>query len=595
MVGGHLDDAIEHFDAALGIQPDNIHARVYKACVLAEKRNLKAARILLETVLEEHPEDMEAARHHASVLAALGEDEAALAHFNAILKRNPNHVDSIARKAAIHLRRGNHGEAVKCLREQTALVPGDVHAWVMLLDTLSAMGARAAAVAAASQALEACGEIAEAYFYRGRALLEQNRTDQAIVDLRRAGELNDRMFEAHFLLAQALLNAGKLRQALSAAGRALQLNPDDRRALLVKATAYHRLGEHDAELRYLNTLLAGEPGDFRLVKMKADSLLACGRVAEARTAVEHFLARSPSHPLALLVCAELCERVEDTGAARRCFRRLLSERHSGTTAFLAYAGFLLRQSSPEPAVDVLNRAILEHPEDASIQTCRAAALQSLGRHTEVCANLGAFVAAGHATAEAYWLLGKSQYTLGCYSDALASFQGARRLDSRAGGAAPNFRCLVAEAYTLHRLDRTAEGIRLLERHFSSFKRFEREFHEVVGELYEFTGATAKALAVFSEGIRRYPDSPVLHYRLSRTAARVSRKQMALRHLADALELDATLADTAVEERAFRRYAFSPAFNRLLGYEPLRRRAGLIAAVAVAAAAVSFLLWRLGSM
>src|SRR5690606_22284192 len=98
--------------------------------------------------------------------------------------------------------------------------------------------------------------------------------------------------------------------------------------------------------------------------------------------------------------------------------------------------------------------------DASIHTLRAIVYQTLERHEECIKNLLDFVATGNAPAEVNWLLGKSFYAISSYEKALDSFQKARK----ANGSitletdVPEFKCLVAEAYSLHALNRTAEAI-----------------------------------------------------------------------------------------------------------------------------------------
>ncbi len=86
LLHGDLEEALECFDRALEIQPDLHQVKVYKASAMIGMRRLRAARDLLEEVLADHPDEIEAMRLYAGLLAAIGEDEAALEQCDRILR-----------------------------------------------------------------------------------------------------------------------------------------------------------------------------------------------------------------------------------------------------------------------------------------------------------------------------------------------------------------------------------------------------------------------------------------------------------------------------------------------------------------------------
>lgn len=571
MLAGRHDEALEALEIALRLQPDHTPAKVYKACALAEKKNLGAARALLEEVLAAEPDETEARRHYATILAALGEDIAAFEQLNRLLAANPNHADVLARKAAILLRAGRTSEAIRCLREVVALNPADIRAYQTLTELHLDAGARPAAIAIATEAIDAGHDLPIFYLLRGRAYLDQKCADQAITDLRRARELDDRAAEVHYQLARAFIQVHRLRQAIQSAGRAVQIAPAERRYLFLKASLHHQLGDYDLELQYLNQLIDGAPRDYRLTRMKADNQLARGQIAAAITTLRTFLSRESNHPRALLRCALLCERIGDHEQAARQYRRLLQRPHPSADSFLAAIRFLLHQRELAEAETVAARATAHYPDHPALAACRGLVLQVLDKHLECICYLQQFLAHRQATPDLCGLLGRSHHCLHRFEEALKWFEMARALPVRGvPGMAPNFHVLEAEARTLQHLDRTAEAIRLVERHAGAFDRFTLEYDLLLGSLCEHIGDRTKSIHLYEQSLRNHPHHATLHFRLARAHAHQRDRLRMIRHLHHTMSANPDLAAEIKADPVFERYALYPSLNRLLGGYYYRR-------------------------
>lgn len=594
LMAGNHDAALEKFDYALHLQPDNYEHKIYKACVLAEKLRLREAYEILKDLSEEHPDNQEVLRHYASILYLLGEDHDALLAFERLIKADPNNLDAIHHRGLIFLRQSNRPDAVRCFREYLALASHDHQTWAILLDTLTELDQQKAVIATAGEAIQSGVETAYIYLYRGRALLEDRQYNDAILDLRRSRALDDQNPETHFLLAQALAERGRLKHALLSANRTLQLLPGDRRALLLKARVCRELESFEEEYEALELLGGFEGTDFQLLQMLVDNLNRRDLSVQARDVTDLFLSVAPTHRRALLMSAELNERNGNMDLAHQRYETLLAQQGVSTRSFRAYAGFLLRRQEKLKAAHLLERAAREHPTSDEIQTMRAVVFQMLDRHGECIKNLTAYISQHSCPPETHWLLGKSWYALKNYHAALESFQRARLAGagSAAGPDAPEFKCLMAEAYSLHHLGRTVEGITLLEENGRRFDSFAREFYEILSEFYNHICAYSKACAVATEGLARFPHSPVLHYRFARCCAALRRKRAAFRHLRLAINIDPALAATACKDNRFQAYALSPTLNGMLNYHFYRRRLeflGIVLLVLLVAVIVASLL------
>lgn len=566
MLSGRQDDALEHFDYALDLQPDNLQVLTYKACTLAEKRNLAAARTLLESTLEQYPDNPDVMFNYGAVLANMGEDERALEQLARVLRKNPNHRMAIRQKAHIHLRNRRLEEAISCFRESVALSPGDQQLWQELLDALVEKTNWRAIIACSTEALEAVGENAQLYLYRGRAYLERRQIDRAIADLKRARELAERSVEPHYLLAQAYAMAGRTRHALQSINRAIQLKPDDSRVMLLKAYLHHKQGEFETEANYLALLRETNPTEFDYVRLTASNLIARGKVDQACTTVEDYLRQRADHVPALLLCADLSEKAGRTERVRECFTKVHSALRPGDYAFRAYAAFLLREQDSEAAAELLTKGCALYPDDPGLHSGLATALQATSRHEQCVTVLREFLANHSVTPELHWLLGRSYFALGQHEDAVAQFQQARNLETQCNGnSAPSFRWLLAEAFALYRLERTGEAIKLLETHIAQFTKYEREYAEALGELYEAAGHLAKAQAIYSQALQLDPDAAMLHFRMARATIADGKRSVAIRHLRTALALDSALRTTVIQDPVFQRHRLYLAASRVVGF------------------------------
>lgn len=445
-----------------------------------------------------------------------------------------------------------------------------------LLGTLADMHNWRAVAACATEALQNLQDSADLYLYRGTALVEQRQLDPAISDLKRSRELNERNPAVHYHLSRAYAETGQFSLALQSANRALQIRPDDTRFALMKARLHHQLGEYDTELYYLNALLDTRPDNFEYVRLKALNQIARKEVSAACATIEKFLERSSSHAAALIFCAELNEKLGRDERAEICYRKLHKAPRVSSYAFRAFAGFLLRREDAAGAIEILTRGSQQHPGDISIEIALATAMQALGQNQECVERLTEVLAGNPGTPELQWVLGRSLFALGEHERALECFQQARALETRCNGnSAPTFRWLLAEAYALHELGRTSEAIKLLEGNFSQFEKFENEYAEALGELYERAGHYAKAQIIYSQTLRTAQATPELHYRMARAALADGKKTVLLRHLRAAIEMEPSVVEAVGAEPVFRKHWLSISINRLVGFRlflgPMRNR------------------------
>ncbi len=98
--------------------------------------------------------------------------------------------------------------------------------------------------------------------YRGASYILLNQLEKALADLGEAIQFNPREARAHYRYGQALMDLEKSGEAILHFDRALELKPDYLEALLDRAVAYKRVGDTVRELEDLKAALAIDRKNF---------------------------------------------------------------------------------------------------------------------------------------------------------------------------------------------------------------------------------------------------------------------------------------------------------------------------------------------
>src|SRR5262249_32648154 len=131
-------------------------------------------------------------------------------------------------------------------------------------------------------------ELGWVYQLRGYTRAEANRLDDALVDLKRASDLDPKSVIAHSYYASVLSALGKHQLALDEIQNAIALEPGSSWHRTVRAGFLARLGDIAAARRTLESVPAGDdPVDAALARARI--FAAEGDAAKARAAYEEAL------------------------------------------------------------------------------------------------------------------------------------------------------------------------------------------------------------------------------------------------------------------------------------------------------------------
>ncbi len=186
-------------------------------------------------------------------------------------------------------------------------------------------GRAEAALALCDRALRLDAQNPDAYYVKGRALLDLGREEEALKQFDRCLKLDGAYYEAMLAKAETILELGEdPEEAVALCDRVLACDPDPENetwACEMKVDALMAAGRLEQALRAAERALRATPERATLHVRRAWVLYEMGRFREAEGPMEEGLRRAPDDAYAVHLRAKIRQRLGKTEAAERDFRR----------------------------------------------------------------------------------------------------------------------------------------------------------------------------------------------------------------------------------------------------------------------------------
>ena len=278
---------------------------------------------------------------------------------------------------------GRFEEAEAHLRRAIALNPQEKNAHFNLGNTLCEQGRYEEALEAARVAVEQRPDFAEAHTTLGIALTTLGHLEEAEAHLRRAIVLNPRTQNVHLNLGMTLYYQGRFEEALDAARVAVEQHPDFALAHANLGLALNALGRSKEAGTHLRGALDLNPVDSfqKLIEL----LTPQGRYEEAMDLIAQAAALAPDSMQAAKLHFLMGETARENGqpeaAAEHYMNTLEMDLHHGV-ALHWLATLRAQQQRYGEMLELLQRLIALHPNDAATYSNMGIALVFLGRNDE---------------------------------------------------------------------------------------------------------------------------------------------------------------------------------------------------------------------
>lgn len=194
---------------------------------------------------------------------------------------------------------------------------------------------------------------------RGREFNQQEKYQEAVIELRNALQLDPNSADAHFLLSRALFKLDKPREGFWELRETVRLDPNNFKAKLEFAELAILGGEQEAALEQTQLVIDKEPTNPRAHLIHGQALLSMNRKEEALDSFRKAVEVAPEDLPALRVLARAVLDGGDLEEAEQLFKRAI-EVKPGYETWADYGTFLGRAFGEErvdEAGDALRKAL----------------------------------------------------------------------------------------------------------------------------------------------------------------------------------------------------------------------------------------------
>jgi len=275
---GRFDEAIDHFEQALKINPGFADARRDIGFVLLKQQKTDQAITAFEQALQIKKDWGEVYNYLGLAHAQNGQFETAVEKYNHALKLEPDYAEAMKNLGIALQRLGRTQQAVENWQKALRLEPYNPDANYNMGLFMVSMGDYEKAAAYFTTVIDEKPDWAEAKYNLGAAYYQMGKVEPAIENFSEALRLRPDYPNAHRNLALALAKTGKYEDATIHLKTALAEEPNWAEAHYDLAGIYYRQGKLELSVEYLEKALAIKP-DYVTARITLTQILTeIGRV-----------------------------------------------------------------------------------------------------------------------------------------------------------------------------------------------------------------------------------------------------------------------------------------------------------------------------
>jgi tetratricopeptide (TPR) repeat protein len=256
--------ALEDFDAAIELVPDNTNYSLIRAMYLRSKEKYEDALSAVDKMIGQSPEDANALILQGEIFREMGKVDDALKSFDEAIKLAPQSPGPYQNRGEIYREKEEFDKAIQEFTKVVELQPGNVLPLVHRAEAYLHAGKLNEALADVDAVLED-QQIVAARRLRGEILAQLNRVDEAIAEMQELTKAVPNQPELKIQLALYYLINKQPREAISEYDDILLLEPENFQALRSRADAYLNVGKHQEAVADFEKALKIEPEDTTIL------------------------------------------------------------------------------------------------------------------------------------------------------------------------------------------------------------------------------------------------------------------------------------------------------------------------------------------
>jgi tetratricopeptide (TPR) repeat protein len=295
----------------------------------------------------------------------------------------------------------------------------------------------------------------------GIQLEGQGKLDEAIVQYRKALEIDPDYADAHLDLGNALLAQGKVTEAVKEYSEVRRINPNDKKASVALANAMSRQGKGDLAATEYSRILESDPNNVDAHYNLGLELSKQGKFEEAASHYSKALEINPNYAKAHNNLGAVLAQMGRSDEAVPHYQEALRIKPDYPEAHYNLAMALAAQGKSDEAFNHLSEALKAKPDYAEAHNSLGALLAMHGRIAEAIPHFVEAVKYRPDYAEAHYNLGCALANQGKSNEAIGHYLEAIRIKPDYGVAHMN---LAVELFISGRYAESWEEVHLSRRY-----------------------------------------------------------------------------------------------------------------------------------
>jgi len=290
---GDIDGAIREYRAYLKLSPKNVMARSNLGAALSRGGRYEEAITEYKQALTTDPGNVPVRLNLALAYYKTADLDNAAGQLTAVIRQQPANRQAILLLADCDLRLGENKKVIELLSPLEKDSPND-KALIYLLGTALIRDEQPARGQLLVDRILRDGDSAEARLLLGTTKMNAREFAEALVDLKKAAELNPQLPDVFSYLGLALMSTGDTPAAAEAFQKELASNPNDFLSNLQLGVLLKQDQQFDEARARFDRALRVRPGDPGVRYQLATLDLQAGDLAKACSLLEKLVKESPN-------------------------------------------------------------------------------------------------------------------------------------------------------------------------------------------------------------------------------------------------------------------------------------------------------------
>ena len=289
---GDVESAIREYRVYLKQNPSNVRARSNLGAALSRLGHYEEAIAEYTQALEKEPSNMDVRVNIALAYYKTAQLSAAAQQLTTVVAQQPSNRQAVFLLAACDLQLGDNKRVVELLSPIEKESPDD-KGLIYLLGTALIRDKQPSRGQVLVDRILRDGDSAEARLLLGTTKMNAQEFAEALVDLKKAVELNPRLPDVYSYYGLALLTTGDLAGAADSFRKELESNPNDFVSNLQLGVVLKQDQHYDEARSFFERALRVRPGDPAVRYQLATLDLIAGKLDQACTGLEKLIQETP--------------------------------------------------------------------------------------------------------------------------------------------------------------------------------------------------------------------------------------------------------------------------------------------------------------